>query len=825
MLARQTPFTEELRIRGEVIARFQQDTSLHITAEHEKTRSEILNAIKGSSEFSCTVHQVVASGNCTRDDCKEQIRIEQAILKSLGFPHMYDRYHGIEDAHKRTFDWIYRPIETEISHWDDFSSWLAQGQGIYWINGKAGSGKSTLMRYISDDSRTSSLLDEWAGGSDGLLSASFFFWKSGVPEQASQSGLLRSLLHSLLSQRRDLMPKVVPEAWKTLHAAGNQWKWTQPWHQKVLERSVRTCFELLSGSRVCLFIDGLDEYDGDPAHTIELLKRIASIDVKICVSSRPWNEFHEAFDAFPGLRLQDLTFHDIRLYVNETLVEDKRMIALREEEQNDMPKMVTDIVTKADGVFLWVKLVVRSLLEGITNGDTISQLQARIEELPSELHGLYTYMLAVIKPRYRSEGSKYFQMMHALRFLDMLPMFPVARQSIRALVFSSVSEDTVCLPKASQNYPLAPQAKISMVTRIEKRIRVCCAGLLELAREPATDIMESRGIRNENPLVVYIHRTASDYLAEHHKDILEASSDIKFGVYTALLAGFLFQLRNSEMGVSEEAYQFAKLIGTVMSLAYEAEKEDIPPSIELLEATLRMLSRYLRPLPKFGQSRIAKIEISPWPHDTVVWAIRCSLFRYASLRLGLPCRIPRSLCEMSYLCHVLGAQQEGVFDPGEVQCYTWAITSERIVAFLLPHASQADIAGAWELALWGARHHVVRLRADLKNIPRWKKDEVSEMWLSILKLFLEHGADPRKKIALDWAMKGRDGPSERAKSCTAEEIIGFLAEDHPREVAEIQSLIGRSQRWWPRIGTSKPTSSRAWQDYPERTWWRKSKRS
>ena len=43
---------------------------------------------------------------------------------------------------------------------------------------------------------------------------------------------------------------------------------------------------------------------------------------------------------------------------------------------------VKEIVTKANGVFLWIQLVVKSLLNGLKNRDDISDLRQRLEECP-----------------------------------------------------------------------------------------------------------------------------------------------------------------------------------------------------------------------------------------------------------------------------------------------------------------------------------------------------------------------------------------------------------------------------------------------------------
>jgi ABC-type polar amino acid transport system ATPase subunit len=44
---------------------------------------------------------------------------------------------------------------------DVFVHWLASSDDIFWITGKAGCGKSTLMKLIDDDPRTKEGLNQW----------------------------------------------------------------------------------------------------------------------------------------------------------------------------------------------------------------------------------------------------------------------------------------------------------------------------------------------------------------------------------------------------------------------------------------------------------------------------------------------------------------------------------------------------------------------------------------------------------------------------------------------------------------------------------------
>ena len=86
--------------------------------------------------------------------------------------------------------------------WDSFSDWLRSGTGVYWINGKAGSGKSTLMNYICDDEnirKRDKLLRVWADDKR-LITPTFYFWNSGTLLQKSVEGLLRSLVFQMLDE-------------------------------------------------------------------------------------------------------------------------------------------------------------------------------------------------------------------------------------------------------------------------------------------------------------------------------------------------------------------------------------------------------------------------------------------------------------------------------------------------------------------------------------------------------------------------------------------------------------------------------------------------
>ncbi|KAF4544448.1 uncharacterized protein LTHEOB_6018 [Lasiodiplodia theobromae] len=157
---------------------------------------------------------------------------------------------------------------------------------------------------------------------------------------------------------------------------------------------------------LCAHLSDVDIKIYDVIRLIEALK--ASADLKACVSSRPWNAFERAFgqDQANKLYMQDLTKSDIRKYVRDTLEDDETFQELMESEgEASSMELVHDIVDAAQGVFLWVILVVRSLLEGLTNSDNFKKLQQRLRDLPKDLNEYFERILFSDDNFYNDQAS------------------------------------------------------------------------------------------------------------------------------------------------------------------------------------------------------------------------------------------------------------------------------------------------------------------------------------------------------------------------------------------------------------------------------------
>ncbi|KAK8113505.1 hypothetical protein PG984_014031 [Apiospora sp. TS-2023a] len=346
-------------------------------------------------------------------------KVEAAILEDLRFPEMGLRYETVPDAHRNTFKWIFREPSSQEQVWDDFANWLSNGRGVYWICGKAASGKSSLMRFLVQEQTTSALLEKWSVGTN-LQIPGFFFWNSGTEEQRSQLGLFRTLAFELLDQRRDLIPIAFPTDWKRqtdlalYDIAPTLVKWSLERLVKGFKKSLRIACQEQS---FCFFIDGLDEYAGDPSDIAEVVNELAKISprAKFCVSSRPLAEFQSMFVSYPSLRLQDLTKDDIRTYVSDKLDNDSSIGQALKYGSSEADEISEYIVRTASGVFLWVVLVVKALLNGARRGDTVAQLKEYLFSLPGDNELLFEHMLAKVDRQYREEGARMFQLFRAGR--------------------------------------------------------------------------------------------------------------------------------------------------------------------------------------------------------------------------------------------------------------------------------------------------------------------------------------------------------------------------------------------------------------------------
>src|SRR4051794_40895967 len=115
------------------------------------------------------------------------------MLRSLDFAERTARESRVKSAQPETLAWLRRIGSGSAA---SFSDWLGSSQRIFWIQGKPGSGKSTLMKHLHHDAKTLDLLQ--GTNERGWITIPFFFDYGGHTGITNNfEGLLRSVLHDL----------------------------------------------------------------------------------------------------------------------------------------------------------------------------------------------------------------------------------------------------------------------------------------------------------------------------------------------------------------------------------------------------------------------------------------------------------------------------------------------------------------------------------------------------------------------------------------------------------------------------------------------------
>ncbi|KEZ45694.1 hypothetical protein SAPIO_CDS1467 [Scedosporium apiospermum] len=289
------------------------------------------------------------------------------------------------------------------------------------------------------------------------------------------------------------VPAVSPTRWEALSLFNKDPKdFTEGKLHGTLYRTVE---HLSTKFRVSLFVDGLDEFNGDLKSLIGLFHMLVSkFPIKVCLSSRPWVEFEAAFMAKPQLKVEELTRSDIMAYVTVKFCENPYFSELQLRQQENANKLITSIVSKASGVFLSVKLAVSSLLAGLNYGDRMEDLERRLDLLPEELEQLYERMLDTIDPFYKEHAAQYSQLFRA----SLEPL----------LIHFSIADETAD-ETALTDFALRISPRFWLVENIssrerdmQRRINSRCKGLLEVRRRPEGRVAT----------VQYLHKTVMEFL-------------------------------------------------------------------------------------------------------------------------------------------------------------------------------------------------------------------------------------------------------------------------------------------------------------------------
>lgn len=284
--------------------------------------------------------------------------------------------------------------------------------------------------------------------------------------QMSRKGLLQTLLHTALKNDKQHLIQVFEERWQQFVSFGGG---REPFTWAELRRAFENIISApSSGKPFLLLIDGANEFNGKKQELVGLVLQAARhAHVKVCVASRPWIVFSDAFEDRPHLLLERITQNDIHNYTTACLANNKQYTKLSKLGSIPAATLITTITEKATGVFLWVHLVVQSLLDGLSNADRMSYLPVRLEALPPDLESLYLKLLDGLDKNYFRYACRLFRLV--LCNLKLLLLY---------LWFADTGEDDTALKDEIR--PLSEDQISDNLELMNRRLTSRCKGLLEV---------------------------------------------------------------------------------------------------------------------------------------------------------------------------------------------------------------------------------------------------------------------------------------------------------------------------------------------------------
>ncbi|KAK5657168.1 hypothetical protein OQA88_3225 [Cercophora sp. LCS_1] len=445
-------------------------------------------------------------------------RLMRACLQSLGEFSTMMTTAQFKEAHEKTLSWLW-DVDSELF------AWIRTGTGLFAVTGKPGSGKSVLMSEVATRIRKRhrhqfSVVVQHA------------FNARGGPRQHSLDGFLRFALSQVLRQCPSSFDAVLDE-WMFVsydsgqHLMGTGLKDSEDvgsvtWPLSSLKRALHAAVAYAAReSPVCFIIDALDECDGNSEPTQELVSFLSEMSPANPPSSRgsvrvlfSCRDLPASMDKVisGGFRMEQKNEPDIVAYVND------RWSALEStlEPGSNLKQLKTDLVRKADGIFLWAHLALERIQTALRDGATIGELKETVDDIPDELGGLFALLLGNINPRYAVETNT----MLAITLSAQRPLTITEFRYATALAagLDTLSHDSI---KGSANF-------VQDDATMKRRIRSRCGGLLEVkAVKDGLNDEDGEGL-NQAGVVQFIHQSVKDSLSAN-KQLPEAQELISNG--------------------------------------------------------------------------------------------------------------------------------------------------------------------------------------------------------------------------------------------------------------------------------------------------------
>ncbi|KAL1793098.1 hypothetical protein ACET3X_008080 [Alternaria dauci] len=482
------------------LALFSGDEGVH-TKHWEKWQNQTLDMIhsndwksnkkKDVEEFSKQVDALIQA--------EKETFFRATIFDRLWFEEMDKRMNSISAPVDGSFEWVFGDASRQVG---GLLEWFTntRGEEIYWLTGKPGSGKMTLMKHLFRNPRLFPHLEAWSGQLPGITSG-FFLWNSGTELQKSSVGLPRAIIYETLQdlifgpleEDRIIVQNLFSDRWNAfLSYAGGLHKFDFPELKAAFEGLVSD-----ANKKFFFMIDGLDETDDYPKDLMDLVFSTARRDnVKFLLSARSSPAFQSAFENKPRLMLEEHIKDDIQNYLTTTFNMEPKLQALRGKMDGDEEStIVSTLAEKSSGVFLWAQLATTFLFEDLEPDSDFLILKDRADALPYILDDLLAHILSKLAP----------EDVEALSKLHNLLSYQNTCPAILPFSFAYTAETPATL--AADVRPLTAVEISKRVEDMQALTRQRCKGLLSIFDTTPPDQHASF----ESLRVTYTHRAIHDY--------------------------------------------------------------------------------------------------------------------------------------------------------------------------------------------------------------------------------------------------------------------------------------------------------------------------
>ncbi|KAE8394364.1 quinon protein alcohol dehydrogenase-like superfamily [Aspergillus alliaceus] len=275
-----------------------------------------------------------------QDISREMELCKLTIAEGAAFD-SYMNQHEVEclpgtrtDLLKQIIDWSHSP----------------HGECVFWLNGMAGTGKSTVSRTVCK------LLQE-----NGLLGASFFF-KRGKSDCGKAEKFFPTIVRQMITQEPRLIPAIRRAIQRDPSISTKSLR--EQFNKLLLEPLLSVKDDQVNPCSVVIVVDALDECD--PENDIGLLLRLlpmistqGAIGIRLFLTSRPEIPVRQGFDSISKDDHQSLSLHeivessikrDILLFINDRFEEMRRKLSLPQEWPGE--KIIQDLVNMASPLFI-----------------------------------------------------------------------------------------------------------------------------------------------------------------------------------------------------------------------------------------------------------------------------------------------------------------------------------------------------------------------------------------------------------------------------------------------------------------------------------------